>query len=157
MVTELHSVDLIKKLALLLHRICDAELQPWGLTCTQFLVLRAVAESPDASLARLAESWGISRQAVHQVLRELRAASLVVTAERAQGRGRPVELAAAGQLLLATATDVVNRAEERMLAGIAPHDRDLLATLLHRCIDNLETAHPQAVHVPPAHMTSQPS
>jgi DNA-binding MarR family transcriptional regulator len=142
MATERHSVDLIRKLQLLLRRVCDAELQPYGLSFAQFAVLRAVAESPDASLARLAGCWGMSRQAVHQVLHGLRAASLVVAAEPAPFRGRPVGLTAAGRLLLATATDVVDRAEERMLAGIAPHDRDHLTVLLRRCIDNLEKGQP---------------
>ena len=51
----------------------------------------------------------------------------------------PVELTAAGRLILATATDVVDRAEERMLAGIAAQDRDRLAMLLQYCVDNLQT------------------
>jgi DNA-binding MarR family transcriptional regulator len=142
MATEHPPIELIRKLQLLLRRVCDAELQPHGLSFSQFVVLRAVAECPDASLAGLAGCSGMSKQAVHQTLQGLRAAALVAAVEPAQFRGRPVELAPAGRLLLATAVDVVDRTRERMLAGIAPQDRDRLTMLLRRCVENLETPQP---------------
>jgi DNA-binding MarR family transcriptional regulator len=150
MATEHRSMDLIRKLQLLLRRVCDAELQPYGLSFSQFVVLRAVAECPDASLAGLAGCSGMSKQAVHQVLHGLRAASLVAAVKPIQYRGRPVELTATGGLLLSTATDVMERAEERMLAGISLEDRDRVTLLLRRCIQNLETPHrsPEATERP---------
>jgi DNA-binding MarR family transcriptional regulator len=136
--TQRHLPDLFRKVQLLLRRVCDADLQPYGLSFSQFAVLRAVAEHPDASPTGVAGTSGMSKQAVHQVLGGLRAAKLVTAAEPAPGRGQRVELAETGRLLLTTATDVVNRAEQRMLAGIAIEDRDQLTMLLIRCVENLE-------------------
>jgi DNA-binding MarR family transcriptional regulator len=134
--------DLIRKVHFRLRSVCDAELQSYGLSFSQFVVLCVVAEHPGASLAGLARCTGMSKQAVHQVLRGLRAASLVAAAEPAQGLDQPVGLTAAGQLLRATATGVVDRAEERMLAGIAARDRDRLTVLLRRCVENLQAPQP---------------
>jgi DNA-binding MarR family transcriptional regulator len=141
MARKCHPRDLIRKIHLLLRRQCDAELQPYGLSFSQFAVLRAVALHPDATLTKLAGCSGMSKQAVHQALRGLRAASLVTAADAAVGLGQPIELAAAGQQLLTTATDVVDRVEERMLADITPEDRRTLTMLLRGCIDNLEALH----------------
>jgi DNA-binding MarR family transcriptional regulator len=143
MAGERHPRDLIRKVHFLLRRVCDVELQPYGLSFAQFVVLRAVAEHPDASLTRLAERSGMRKQAVHQVLRGLRAASLVAAAEPTRGPGQRVELAAAGRVRLATGTAVVDRTEDRMLAGISVQDRDRLTMLLQRCGENLETPQPQ--------------
>ena len=46
------------------------------------------------------------------------------------------------QSSLTTATDIVDRVEERMLADITPEDRRTLTMLLRRCVDNLEALHP---------------
>jgi|SRR4051812_2166102 DNA-binding MarR family transcriptional regulator len=137
MVAEHHLGELIRKVHLRLRRLCDAELSRHGLTFSQFVVLCAVAERPDASLAELADRTGMSRQAVHQALRRLHAAALVAT-EDSGGLDRSIELTAAGQLVMVTAIAVVHRAEEHMLAGIAADDRDRLAILLQRCIENLQ-------------------
>jgi DNA-binding MarR family transcriptional regulator len=142
MASERHPRDLIRKIHLLLRRQCDAELQPYGLSFSQFAVLRAVALHPDATLTELAGCSGMSKQAVHQALRGLRAASLVTAANADVGLGQPIELVAAGQQLLTTATDVVDRVEEHMLADITPEDRRTLTMLLRGCIDNLEALHP---------------
>jgi DNA-binding MarR family transcriptional regulator len=139
MATEHDPSDLIREVHFLLRRVCDAVLQPYGLSFSQFAVLRAVAEHPDASLNGLTRCSGMRKQGVHQVLRGRRAASPVAAAEPTQDRGQPVELTAAGRLLLITATEAVDRAEERMLAGIAPQDRDRLTMLLRRCVENLRT------------------
>src|SRR3954454_19617071 len=150
MARERHPRDLIRKIHLLLRRQCDAELQPYGLSYSQFAVLRAVALHPDATLTELAGYSGMSKQAVHQALRGLRAASLVTAADAAVGVGQPIELVAAGQQLLTTATDVVDRVEERMLADITREDRRTLTILLRGCIDNLEA-------LQPPHGTIEPS
>jgi DNA-binding MarR family transcriptional regulator len=141
MARERHPRDLIRKNHLLLRRQCDAELQAYGLSFSQFAVLRAVALQPDATLTELAGCSGMSKQAVHQALRGLRAGSLVKAAGATGGLGQPVELVAAGQQLLTTATDAVDRVEERMLADITPEDRRTLTMLLQGCIDNLEALH----------------
>ena len=52
-----------------------------------------------------------------------------------------------------TATDVVDRAEERMLADITPEDRRTRTMLLRRCIHNLEALHrhTRQLNAVPAH------
>jgi DNA-binding MarR family transcriptional regulator len=137
MLTDHNPSRLIRKVQLLLRRMCDAELQQCGLSFSQYAVLQAIADHQGASLTGLARCCGISKQAVHQVLRGLRAASLVAV-ESSPDRAQPVELTAEGVLQLVTATDAVNRAAERMLAGIAPRNRNQLAALLRRCAENLE-------------------
>jgi DNA-binding MarR family transcriptional regulator len=138
MVAEHHPGELIRKVHLRLRRLCDAELSRHGLTFSQFVVLSAVAEHPDASLAELADRTGMSRQAAHQALRRLHAAALVAVADSGQGLDQSIELTAAGQLVMVTAIAVVCRAEEHMVAGIAADDRDRLAILLGHCIENLQ-------------------
>jgi DNA-binding MarR family transcriptional regulator len=140
--TQTILINLVRRLQLVLRRVCDADLHPHGLSFSQFAVLRAVAEHPGGSLSTLARYSGMSKQAVHQMLGGLLAASLVMVAERDQGLGQSVELVPAGRIVVQAATQVVDEAEERMLAGITVRDRDQLAMLLRRCVENLETTPP---------------
>jgi DNA-binding MarR family transcriptional regulator len=79
-----------------------------------------------------------TRQSLQDVLGGLRAAGLATLDAPARGRAQPVRLTGAGERKLAAAGAGMDRAEERMLAGLAKADRDRLAGLLLRCADNLD-------------------
>jgi DNA-binding MarR family transcriptional regulator len=81
----------------------------------------------------------VTRQSLRDVLGGLRTAGLVTVAARAtQGRVQPVHITAAGRRRLANAAAAMDRAEQRMVAGLSGADRDRLTKLLARCAANLD-------------------
>lgn len=129
---------LVKRVQQLLRQACDAELRPARMSLAQYAVLSALADHPGASSAELARLCFVTRQSLRDVLGGLRAAGLVVVAERASsGRARPVALTPNGRDRLQVADQAVTRVEDRMLAGLAEHDRHQLAALLTACAEHL--------------------
>ena len=129
---------LVKRVQQLLRHVGDGELRPAGISMSQYAVLRALAEKPGASSAELARRCFVTRQSLQDVLSGLRSAGLVAVGEPAPGgRARPARLTDPGTAALALADEAVDRAEARMLDGIAPADRERLAGLLLRCAENL--------------------
>ena len=130
---------LVKRVQQSLRRRCDAALRPTGLSMAQYVVLRALADHPDASASELARLCFVTRQSLQDVLTGLRATGSVRTGPT-QGRAQALALTADGRKRLASGHDAVLDVEDAMLQGLSPGAREQLADLLARCADNLEGA-----------------
>jgi DNA-binding MarR family transcriptional regulator len=141
MVAEVeHGVGyLVKRVQQALRRRCDAALRGKGLSMSQYAVLRALDDHPEASAAELARLCFVTRQSLQDVLSGLRTAGLIDDAEvPARGRARALALTATGGRRLATAHTAVLEVESQMLSGMSAAERGRLSRLLAVCAENLE-------------------
>jgi DNA-binding MarR family transcriptional regulator len=130
---------LVKRVQQALRKRCDATLRPTGLTMAQYVVLRALADHPDASAAELARRCFVTRQSLQDVLGGLRSAGSIEGADTpTRGRSRALALTQAGRHRLDGADDAVKGVESVMLQGIPSSLRSRLADALTRCAQNLE-------------------
>lgn len=137
---ELAAGYLVKRVQQAFRRRSDASLQAVGVSMSQYAVLRALADHPDASAAELARLCFVTRQSLSDVLTGLRASKLVETAAAPpRGRARALQLTAAGRGLLAAADQAVMAVDAAMTAGLTKADRRQLATMLTQCAENLES------------------
>jgi DNA-binding MarR family transcriptional regulator len=132
---------LVKRVQQSLRRRCDAALKPTGLSMSQYAVLRALADHPDASAAEVARLCFVTRQSLRDVLAGLRSAQLVETADTpARGRAVSLRLTPTGAKRLAAGHAAVAGVESVMVDGIPTPARRQLERLLMNCAENLETA-----------------
>jgi DNA-binding MarR family transcriptional regulator len=130
---------LVKRVQQSLRRRCDAALRPTGLSMSQYAVLRALADHPDASAAELARRCFVTRQSLQDVLAGLRLARLVEPTDApARGRARSLRLTGQGLSRLEAGHAAVAGVETAMAHGLARAERRELAGLLTRCAENLE-------------------
>ncbi|BCI52566.1 MarR family transcriptional regulator [Mycolicibacterium litorale] len=130
---------LVKRVQQALRRRCDAALRRTGVSMSQYAVLRALADHPQASAAELARLCFVTRQSLQDVLAGLRSAGLVDDADvQTRGRARALTLTATGRRRLAAAHTAVIAVEAQMLTGLSATDRDRLSRLLGVCAENLE-------------------
>ena len=131
---------LVKRTQQAFRRRSDAALREAGISMSQYAVLRALADHPDASAAELARLCFVTRQSLQDVLTGLRSSGLVDRAPSpARGRARALLLTEHGARRLAVADAAVFDVEAAMLQGLTSADQESLAALLARCADNLET------------------
>jgi DNA-binding MarR family transcriptional regulator len=132
---------LVKRVQQALRRSCDAALKPTGLSMSQYAVLRALADHPDASASELARLCFVTRQSLQDVLAGLRSSGLVEPADRPlRGRARSLRLTTSGRQRLTAADQAVRQVDAAMLHDISAARRRELAGLLTACADNLENA-----------------
>lgn len=135
---------LVKRVQQSLRRNCDTALRSTGLSMSQYVVLRALADHPHASAAELARLCFVTRQSLQDVLAGLRTAELVQDSSgQRRGRARALELTPAGTRRLTEAHTAVLRVEQGMLNGIPGKAQAELASQLLRCAENLEAAVPE--------------
>lgn len=132
---------LMKRAQQSLRRRCDSALRPIGITMSQYAVLRALDDHPDATASDLARLCFVTRQSLRDVLSGLRSAALVEeSAGPPQGRKRSLQLTPHGVDSLRLGHDAVIGVETAMLTGIPAGQRAQLAALLARCAQNLDDA-----------------
>jgi len=130
---------LVKRVQQSLRRRCDSALRPTGLTMSQYAVLRALRDHPEATASELARLCFVTRQSLRDVLGGLRSADLVEDADPpAQGRRRSLKLTQQGIAGLQAGHAAVIGIESAMLEGIPIKQRAELAALLARCAENLD-------------------
>lgn len=130
---------LVKRVQQGFRRRSDAELRRAGVSMSQYAVLRALADHPDASAADLARLCFVTRQSLQDVLGGLRAAGLVDEGEGpTRGRARALRLSSSGRDRLVAAHEAVLGVEAELTQGLSAGERAQLALLLRRCADNLE-------------------
>jgi DNA-binding MarR family transcriptional regulator len=136
---ELGAGYLVKRVQQALRRRCDAALKPIGLSMSQYALLRALHDHPDASASELARLCFVTRQSLRDVLGGLRAAGLVALSDtQGPGRARALQLTPLGLGHLDESHAAVEGVEADMLHGIPAAARRDLAALLLRCAENLE-------------------
>jgi DNA-binding MarR family transcriptional regulator len=130
---------LVKRVQQSMRRRCDAALRGTGLTMSQYAVLRALADHPQASAADLARLCFVTRQSLQDVSTGLRSAGLIDDAEvPARGRARALTLTATGRRRLSAAHTAVIAVESQMLDGLSTTESRRLSGLLKACAENLE-------------------
>lgn len=138
---ELGAGYLVKRVQQGLRRRCDAALKPLELSMSQYAVLRALDDHPDASAAELARLCFVTRQSVRDVLSGLHTAGLVAPSDApGRGRARALQLTQPGRRRLKDSHAIIEDVEGEMLHGMPAAARRELAALLMRCAENLEAA-----------------
>jgi DNA-binding MarR family transcriptional regulator len=130
---------LVKRVQLVLRRACDAALKPTGLSMAQHVVLRTLADHPDASAAALARLCFVTRQSLRDVVSSLRSAELIELADAPpRGRAQSLRLTRIGHERLQHSTAAVATVESTMTQGMSSTARKELSELLTSCAENLE-------------------
>lgn len=108
-----------------------AELRPLGLTLTEFICMRILAMSPGRSSAELARETNVSPQSMNTVLRGLQDRDVVTRpASVSSGRALPAQLTSDGMKLLKHAEAAAHRADNQVLAHLAPAQQREFRSLL---------------------------
>jgi len=126
----------LKRAQQALRNRMDRALDGHGLTVPQYAALSALEADPELSNAELARRSFVKAQTMHQILAQLERAGLV-TRRAGAGRARPGRLTSRGAAVVAAAHGAVEAVEARMLAALAPAERDQLRAWLDRCADAL--------------------
>lgn len=130
---------MVKQLQHLLRARMDDALREIGLSTAQYALLSAIEAAPGASGAELARRCFITPQSVNGLLGGLAEAGLIArTAAARHGRVLETRLSKLGARRLTDAHRRVLAIEGQMLDGLAPAQRDGLATSLALCIRGLE-------------------
>ncbi len=136
----------LKRAQHLLRLRIDARLKPLGLNAGLWAVLHELATAPGSSSSEIARAAFQTPQTMGGLIQKLAELGLV---ERRQPRGRVVQnyLTDQGSLVYEQATQELDALVDTVLAGLAPADRDRLATFLGSVIEALggrpETAGPR--------------
>ena len=127
-------------LARRLQQVClgiiSESLADEGLTQLQFATLYVVADMPGIDQKSLADALGIAPVNAGQNVRELEAMGLVQRRTNgADRRARELHLTALGAKLNKRARPINSAAHDRILAPLAPKEREMLMDLMLRVIE----------------------
>lgn len=123
----------------LLHLRMEEALRPLHLTVSQYSCLYRLRREPGISAAVLARSTFVTRQSMNAMLQQLIDRGLVARPSQAEsGRALPAILTDAGADALDAAQKLVDRVEQRMLAGLTATESAALASGLAACVSSLE-------------------
>jgi DNA-binding MarR family transcriptional regulator len=121
-----------------LRATIDEALRPHGFTLPQAAVLFALAHKSGLSTADLARRAFVTPQAMGEVLAGLEAKGCVIRrAHDSHGRIQPAELTQVGMEARTLCSEVLARAEARMLSDLSPEERGMLGMALERCLVGL--------------------
>lgn len=129
----------LKQAQSLLRVRMEEALKPLGLTVSHYSTLHSLRREPGISAAALARGTFMTRQSMSTLLEQLLDRGLVARPDRPDaGRALPTVLTPAGAEALDAAQELVDRVEQRMLAGLGAGERDALARGLAACVAGLE-------------------
>ncbi len=115
-----------------------------GLTPRQFAVMMAIANSEEPSQTTLVEVTGIDRSTMADIVRRLTSRGLVQRRRtRRDARRYAVRLTDKGETALRQAEPAARTTDEKILAALAPTQRDLFLKSLSRIVLAVE---PEAAH-----------
>lgn len=110
-----------------------------GLTPRQFAVMMAIANSEEPSQTTLVERTGIDRSTMADIVRRLTARGLVQRRRtRRDARRYAVRLTDKGEGALRLAEPAARTTDERILAALAPTQRDVFLRSLSRIVMAVE-------------------
>ena len=128
----------LKQAQSLLHLRMDEALRPLQLTVSHYSCLFRLRLEPGISAAALARRTFVTRQSMNVMLQQLIDRGLVARPAQADsGRARPSALTPAGTRALDAAQVLVDRVEQRMLAGLTAPQGAALARALATCVSSL--------------------
>lgn len=115
-------------------RRADERLRPYGLTVRQFGLLAQLQLEPELSTSELARQLGITRQSLHEMVRDLERAGHLRRESGASGRTRKLALGPDTQRLLHRVREPLRRAEADLLGGLRNAEIETLRGLLQRLL-----------------------
>jgi DNA-binding MarR family transcriptional regulator len=118
----------------LVARRTDAELHQHGLTLRQFGLLVQLHLEPELTMSELARQLGVSRQALHEMVRELERIGHLRRLPGSSRRTRKLELEPSAIRLLTHANSPLLRAEADVLNGMRGEEVEALRFLLQRLL-----------------------
>jgi DNA-binding MarR family transcriptional regulator len=128
----------LKQAQSLLHLRMDEALRPLQLTVSHYSCLFRLRLEPGISAAALARRTFVTRQSMNVMLQQLIDRGLVARPAQADsGRALPSALTPAGTRALDAAQVLVDRVEQRMLAGLTAPQGAALARALATCVSSL--------------------
>jgi DNA-binding MarR family transcriptional regulator len=128
----------LKQAQSLLHIRMDEALKPLQLTVSHYSCLFRLRLEPGISAAALARRTFVTRQSMNVMLQQLIDRGLVARPAQADsGRALPSALTPAGTRALDAAQVLVDRVEQRMLAGLTAPQGAALARALATCVSSL--------------------
>jgi DNA-binding MarR family transcriptional regulator len=131
---------LVKRVQQACRTAIDDALRSYGLSASQFAVLRRLGDTPDLSGAELARQCFVTAQSMNELLAGMVDAGLIDRRPHpTHGRIVRTRLTSDGKRALARCTQVFEHVTERMLAGLTKSDRDRLAGYLETCARALES------------------
>jgi len=124
----------LKRVDVALRSAMAAALRRHDLTVPQYACLEVALHRPGASVAALARDAFVTRQAMHQLLGDLRARELVTSAPHPDdARAQRVRLTQRGRALVRRAARDVLEVEAAMVADLTPGEVEQLLEVLRRC------------------------
>src|SRR5262245_57333037 len=112
------------------------ECAPVDITPVQYAALVALRDNPGIDATRLSALVAFDRSTVGNVLERLESKGLVLrAASRDDKRVKILLLSAAGAAVLKDAEPLVRRAQERILAPLAPEDRAHFMRMLSQLVE----------------------
>jgi DNA-binding MarR family transcriptional regulator len=128
----------VKQVELAVRAQLDELLRPTGCTVPQWTALTVLARRGGRTGAELARNAFVSPQAMGDLLAALERGGWVTRRpDPTHGRRVLIDLSEQGRELLAAVGPGADAVEDRMMAGFAPDERDLLRAMLNRCRTNL--------------------
>jgi DNA-binding MarR family transcriptional regulator len=104
-------------------------------TAPQFAALRALSEFPDIDQTTLSRIIAYDRATIGGLVERLEDKGLIRrTIDKRDRRARTLRLSAAGRAMYARMRPMLDRVNTRMLARLAPDERETFLTLLERVI-----------------------
>jgi DNA-binding MarR family transcriptional regulator len=114
-----------------------------GLTPRQFAVMRAIANSEEPSQTTLVERTGIDRSTMADIVRRLTSRGLVQRRRtRRDARRYAVRLTDKGESALRLAEPAARTTDEKILAALAPTQRDAFLRSLSRIVTAVDADAP---------------
>jgi DNA-binding MarR family transcriptional regulator len=111
------------------------ETAAFGLTPVQYAALVAIREQPDVDATRLSQLIAFDRSTIGSVLERLEVKGLIARRSSADDRRvKRLRLTKRGSALLARIGKAVARAQERILAPLAPAERRQFMAMLTRLV-----------------------
>lgn len=129
----------LRRAARAVTRVYDAALAPWGLTTTQFAILRTLQRLGPTSVAGLARATGHERSAMTRNLAPLARAGLVAIGDGADLRSHAASITDEGRHIAAAAEPGWSAAQATVEAQLGAAQHAELFALLDR-IEILEPA-----------------
>ena len=142
-----HSLDFdIPLVGTLIHNAYNRALRQLGVTRSQAVALVFLAEYGAMTQSEIAQRIVLGKAATGTLIRQMEEAGLVSrTADPGDGRSRMVALGDAGAELIEKFSVIGRELGERMRVGTTPAERRLVADVLTRMRENLESFDPSLV------------
>ncbi|EJL27876.1 MarR family winged helix-turn-helix transcriptional regulator [Brevibacillus sp. BC25] len=124
------------------HRMYNNQLQeellPFGITVTQWALIRYLKNNGSATFSDVADYWQVEKPAITPIAQKLAAREIISISSGADKRQKIMYLSEKGEALHKTIMEATDPFLEEILEGISPEERDAAAAALEKIIMNLK-------------------